>query len=81
MAMESPWKVLGWGPGVQDRFFIDFGGQLGANLGPSWGHIVTDLSGAQVPFLLDWILMPLGSNFGYFFISKNEEKSELKINI
>ena len=29
----------GWGPGLQDRFSIDFGSQHDAKLGPSWAKL------------------------------------------
>ena len=35
---ERSWRFQGKGPGLQERFLIDFGRQHGANLGPSWGQ-------------------------------------------
>ena len=35
---ERSWRFQGKGPGLQERFLIDFGRQHGANLGPSWSQ-------------------------------------------
>ena len=80
--LERSYGRFGWGPGLQDKFLIDFD----ANMEPSWVQVGAKLASKSHPYrhdvskiVLVWILEPLGLVFGQLLGSKMKVKNELKI--